>query len=148
MANVEKQSSKNDEELLFKKGAYAKITAGRHKGLYCQVYCSKLFFALLNFIYVFQIEGFDDEAGRVVVKLALKGLTLSLNEFLLSLVSKQEYEKSSKVISMSSIEHKISLSYTNCLQIMQNTKNSLNLKPEAAEVEEEMSRIHWMLIDE
>lgn len=46
------------------------------------------------------MEGFDDEAGRVIVKTAVKGLILSLNEFLLELVTKDEYIKSSKVISM------------------------------------------------
>lgn len=48
----------------------------------------------------FKVEGFDDEAGRVIVKTSLKGLILSLNEFLLELVTKDEYIKSSKVISM------------------------------------------------
>lgn len=46
------------------------------------------------------MEGFDDEAGRVIVKTAMKDLTLSLNEFLLEVVTKDDYAKSSKVISM------------------------------------------------
>lgn len=39
MANVKKQEKKidNASELILKKGAFAKITAGSHKGLYCQV---------------------------------------------------------------------------------------------------------------
>lgn len=57
MASVEKSSSKTDEEkeLTLKKGAYAKITAGKHKGLYCQVfafnsYCTfKFYFLCFSF---------------------------------------------------------------------------------------------------
>lgn len=84
MVNVEKQPSKNDEEneLTFKKGAFGKITYGQHKGLYCQV------------------EGFDDDY-RVIVKLAVKGQTISINQYFVTLVTKQEYEQLSKVISMS-----------------------------------------------
>lgn len=81
MANAEKKP-KDEEELKLVKGAFAKITAGLHKGTYCQV------------------EGFDDEAGRVIVKTSVKGEVLSLNEFLVIPISKEEYQKSSKVISM------------------------------------------------
>lgn len=46
MANVGQQPVKNsgEEELLFKKGAYAKITAGHHKSSYCQVNFFKILF--------------------------------------------------------------------------------------------------------
>lgn len=46
-----------------------------------------------------QVEGFDDHAGRVIVKLALGGHFESLNEFLVQPVSKKEYAEYGKVIS-------------------------------------------------
>ncbi|KAK5644980.1 hypothetical protein RI129_006280 [Pyrocoelia pectoralis] len=73
---------KNGKELTLCKGSFAKITDGKKKGCYCEV------------------QGFDDEAGRIIVKTSLDGLILSLNEFLVSPVTKEEYEKSSKVINI------------------------------------------------
>ena len=43
-----------------------------------------------------QIEGFDDDAGRLIIKLALGG-NISVNEFLVQPVTKSEYSKNSKV---------------------------------------------------
>ncbi|XP_050504385.1 G-patch domain and KOW motifs-containing protein isoform X3 [Diabrotica virgifera virgifera] len=71
----------NGQALVLKKGCYARIIAGNNKGSYCEV------------------QGLDDEAGRVVVKTSLKSNILTLNEFMLVAVTKEEYLKSSKVIS-------------------------------------------------
>lgn len=51
------------------------------------------------FFYVFQIEGLDDHAGRLIIKLALGGQRESLNEFMVQPVPKQEYAQYGKVIS-------------------------------------------------
>lgn len=41
MANIEKKTKNDDEkELALVRGAFAKITAGHHKGFYCQVFHS------------------------------------------------------------------------------------------------------------
>lgn len=52
MANVEKNTSKNNDEkeLALVKGAYAKIIAGHNKGLYCQVIFMSC--SLLHFLFV------------------------------------------------------------------------------------------------
>lgn len=73
---------KNGKELTLCKGGFAKITDGKKKGCYCEV------------------QGFDDEAGRIIVKTSLDGLVLSLNEFLVTPVTKEEYDKSAKVINI------------------------------------------------
>ena len=44
-----------------------------------------------------QIEGFDDDAGRLIIKLALGGNIISVNEFMVQPVIKSEYSKNSKV---------------------------------------------------
>jgi len=51
------------------------------------------------FIFMLQIEGFDDDSGRVIIKLALGTTRLSLNEFMVQAVSKNEYAKFAKIIS-------------------------------------------------
>ena len=43
------------------------------------------------------IEGFDDAAGRLIIKLALGGNIISVNEFMVRPVTKSEYSKNSKV---------------------------------------------------
>lgn len=43
--------------------------------------------------------GFDDESGRFIIKTAINNSNLSLNEFLVTPVTKEEYLKNSKVIS-------------------------------------------------
>ena len=78
----QKQSTKSEEVILkLEKGSYVKILTGKNSGNYGQV------------------EGFDDNAERVIVKLALSGLSESYSEFVLQLVTKDEYAKNSKVIS-------------------------------------------------
>lgn len=47
----------------------------------------------------FQIEGFDDGGGRVIVKLAIGALKVTLNEFMVQPISKQEFATYAKVLS-------------------------------------------------
>ncbi|KAL5274266.1 GPKOW family protein [Megaselia abdita] len=69
-----------NEVLEIKKNAYVRVLAGKHKDLYAQ------------------IEGLDDHAGRVIVKMALGGSKESFNEFLLQPVPKKEFQQYGKVI--------------------------------------------------
>lgn len=71
----------HNEILEIKKSAYVRVLAGKHKDLYAQV------------------EGLDDHAGRVIVKMALGGAKESFNEFLLQPISKKEFQQYGKVIS-------------------------------------------------
>lgn len=70
-----------NETLEIKKSAYIRVLGGKHKDLYGQ------------------IEGLDDHAGRVIVRLALGGIKEAFNEFMVQPVSKQEYQQYGKVIS-------------------------------------------------
>lgn len=70
-----------NETLEIKKNAYVKIIGGKSKDLYGQ------------------IEGLDDHACRVIVRLALGGNRETLNEFMVQPVPKQEYLQYGKVIS-------------------------------------------------
>lgn len=69
-----------EEELRIQKGSFIKIIAGKRNNAYGQ------------------IEGFDD-AGRLIVKMALNGNTISVNECIVQVVTKAEYSKNSKVLS-------------------------------------------------
>ncbi|KAF2880017.1 hypothetical protein ILUMI_26138 [Ignelater luminosus] len=84
-SNKEKSTDKNGEELVLKKGGYAKIIEGKHKGSYCEV------------------QGFDED-GRIIVKTSVKNLIINLNELLVKPVTKEEYAKSSKVINNAKYE--------------------------------------------
>lgn len=75
-----------DKDLKMAKGSFVRIIAGVHKDCYGL------------------IEGFDDESGRMIVKLALKNISISLNEFMTQLVDKNEFLKNSKVINMGKYE--------------------------------------------
>ncbi|KOX77740.1 G patch domain and KOW motifs-containing protein [Melipona quadrifasciata] len=79
-------SKKQEEELKIEKGTYVKIIAGKQSNNYGQ------------------IEGFDDDAGRLIIKLALGGNTISVNEFMVQPVTKSEYSKNSKVLNASKYE--------------------------------------------
>lgn len=46
-----------------------------------------------------QVQGLDEESARVIVKTALKGDVLTLNELFVLLVTKEEYGKNAKVLS-------------------------------------------------
>lgn len=74
---------KEEEELRMEKGSFVKIIAGKQS--VCNAYG--------------QIEGFDEDAGRLIVKMALGGDTISVNECTVQAVTKAEYLKNSKVLS-------------------------------------------------
>uniref|UniRef100_A0A6M2DTQ5 Putative g-patch domain protein n=1 Tax=Xenopsylla cheopis TaxID=163159 RepID=A0A6M2DTQ5_XENCH len=78
--NMNKDGKTKEETLMIKKGAFVKILMGKHADFYGQ------------------IEGLDDDAGRIFIKLALGGNKLSLNEFMVEPVTKSEYEKNAKVL--------------------------------------------------
>lgn len=46
-----------------------------------------------------QIEGFDENMGRIFVKMALEGNTISVEEYTVEVVTKTEYLKNSNVLS-------------------------------------------------
>ncbi|XP_032589404.1 G-patch domain and KOW motifs-containing protein isoform X2 [Drosophila mojavensis] len=73
------QPEKN-EILEIKKQAYVRILGGKQKDQYGQ------------------IEGFDDHAGRVIVKMAIGGNKEAFNEFLCQPVSRKEYSQYGKCI--------------------------------------------------
>lgn len=70
-----------NETLEIKKNAYVRILGGKHKDLYGQ------------------IEGLDDHACRVIVRMALGGSKEAFNEFMVQPVSKKEFQEYGKVIS-------------------------------------------------
>lgn len=72
---------KEEKELQMKKGTFIKIIAGKQTHAYGQ------------------IEGFDEDVGRLIVKMALGGNTISINECLVQAVTKEEFLKNSKVLS-------------------------------------------------
>ncbi|OIF91483.1 hypothetical protein A7N06_19575 [Acinetobacter baumannii] len=72
-------SKKEEKEVKIEKGTFVKIIAGKQSNNYGQ------------------IEGFDDDAGRLIIKLALGGNIISVNEFMVQPVTKSEYSKNSKV---------------------------------------------------
>ncbi|KAI8129179.1 hypothetical protein FF38_12965 [Lucilia cuprina] len=75
-----------NEVLEVKRNAYVRILGGKHKDLYGQ------------------IEGFDDHAGRVIVKMAIGGAKEAFNEFLCQPVSRKEYAQYGKCINTSKYE--------------------------------------------
>lgn len=75
-----RKTEKEEEELRIEKGSFVKIVAGKRSNAYGQ------------------IEGFDD-AGRLIVKMALNGNAISVNECIVQVVTKAEYSKNSKVLS-------------------------------------------------
>lgn len=80
---LQKQDGKTQEEeqeLRIQKGSFIRIIAGKRSNTYGQ------------------IEGFDD-AGRLIVKMALNGNIVSVNECIAQVVTKAEYSKNSKVLS-------------------------------------------------
>ncbi|XP_023018662.2 G-patch domain and KOW motifs-containing protein [Leptinotarsa decemlineata] len=73
-------NSGREKSLILHQGAFAKIIAGSHKANYCEV------------------QGFDDQDGKVIVRTSLKGEILTLNEFLVVPVTKEEYLKYSRLL--------------------------------------------------
>ncbi|XP_033165043.1 G-patch domain and KOW motifs-containing protein isoform X1 [Drosophila mauritiana] len=79
------QPEKN-EVLEIKKQAYVRILGGKQKDQYGQ------------------IQGFDDHAGRVIVKMAIGGAKEAFNEFLCQPVSRKEYSQYGKCINTAKYE--------------------------------------------
>ncbi|XP_078052452.1 G-patch domain and KOW motifs-containing protein-like [Augochlora pura] len=79
-------TKKQEEELKIEKGTFVKIIAGKQSNNYGQ------------------IEGFDDDAGRLIIKLALGGNIISVNEFMVQPVTKSEYSKNAKVLNAKKYE--------------------------------------------
>ncbi|KAH8404276.1 hypothetical protein KR215_005381 [Drosophila sulfurigaster] len=75
-----------NEVLEIKKQAYVRILGGKLKDQYGQ------------------IEGFDDHAGRVIVKMAIGGAKEAFNEFLCQPVSRKEYSQYGKCINSAKYE--------------------------------------------
>jgi hypothetical protein len=63
-----------------------------------------IFSVFTIFLFYFQIEGFDDGGGRVIVKLAIGGLKMTMNEFMVQPVGKAEYAKYAKILSKIEID--------------------------------------------
>merc|ERR1719219_1400171 len=82
----EKVAKEGEEKLELKKGAHVKIVNGVNKGLYGEV------------------EGLDEENGRVIVKLALSKNTTSVSENIIELVSKSEFKERGKVVNYDKYE--------------------------------------------
>ncbi|XP_075231505.1 G-patch domain and KOW motifs-containing protein-like [Lycorma delicatula] len=79
-------SISNNEPVRLLKGSFVRIIAGTHKDLFGE------------------IIGFDDETGRLIVRMALGSSVLTFNEFMVQLVSKEDYYKNSKVINVKKYE--------------------------------------------
>ncbi|XP_030373530.1 G-patch domain and KOW motifs-containing protein [Scaptodrosophila lebanonensis] len=75
-----------NEVLEIKKKAFVRILGGKQKDQYGQ------------------IEGFDDHAGRVIVKMAIGGAQETFNEFLCQPVSKKEFAQYGKCINTAKYE--------------------------------------------
>uniref|UniRef100_A0A1B0GLJ1 KOW domain-containing protein n=2 Tax=Lutzomyia longipalpis TaxID=7200 RepID=A0A1B0GLJ1_LUTLO len=78
-------SATNQEDLKVKKGAFVKILGGKFANKYGQV------------------EGIDEETGRINVKLALGGRE-SISEYLVEAVTEKEYQQNRKVINVEKYE--------------------------------------------
>ncbi|KAK9889706.1 hypothetical protein WA026_007089 [Henosepilachna vigintioctopunctata] len=71
---------KNGKQLVLMKGAYAKIIVGSHKGTFCEV------------------QGLNEESGRIIVKASKTNEILSLNELFLIPITKEDYSMGLKII--------------------------------------------------
>lgn len=80
--SVQKKISTSEEELKLQNGSYVQFVIGRLDGQYAQV------------------NGFDEDTSRVVVKIARTGQMEKVNENTFRLVTKSDYDKNSKVINI------------------------------------------------
>ncbi len=76
----EKKGKEEEKDLVLKKGAYVKVLSGVHRDLYGEV------------------DGLDEDAARVFIKLAVGGKAASVSENAVRTVTSKEYKKYSKVI--------------------------------------------------
>lgn len=82
-----KSNSKEEEkELMIIKGGFVKITSGKYSGLYGK------------------IISLDEDNGRVLVDITMKKDTVSLSEFMMEPVTKNEYDQQSRVINSDKYE--------------------------------------------
>ncbi|KAI4460391.1 g patch and kow-containing [Holotrichia oblita] len=84
--NLVKVNEEQDGDLQLVRGGCAKIIAGSNKGKYCEV------------------MSWDDESGRIIVKTTIEQNILSLNEFLVIPVSKEEYQKNGRILNNAKYE--------------------------------------------
>ncbi|KAL1132715.1 hypothetical protein AAG570_010667 [Ranatra chinensis] len=108
-------AAKPKAELVLKKGSSVKVLAGQYKHCYGRV------------------EGFDD-IGRVIIKLSISNSVVSLSEFMVEVVSNEDYIKNSKVLNVSKFyeykEKEIEGNNGNKLS-SQNDRNEKVVKPES-----------------
>jgi len=84
--NSETSAKEGDEKLLLKRGAYVLIEGGSKRGLYGEV------------------EGLDEENGRVVIKLGVSKEVISVSENIIKLVTKSEFKERGKVLNLDKYE--------------------------------------------
>lgn len=111
-------SKKTEEELKIEKGTFVKIIAGKQSNNYGQ------------------IEGFDDDAGRLIIKLALGGNIISVNEFMVQPVTKSEYSKNSKVLNAKKYEEYKDKASTELKRKTDRMKRSASLSSEKSETDD------------
>lgn len=75
-------TKEGEEKLTLKKGAFVLIQGGKNRGLYGEV------------------EGLDEDNGRVMMKLGVGGNTVSISENVIKLVTKEEYKMKGKVVNL------------------------------------------------
>lgn len=78
--------STESEGLELKKGSYVVIVAGSKKNVYGEV------------------QSFDEDAGRVIIKASMGSDNISVNESMIEVVSKHEYDKNSRVLNLAKYE--------------------------------------------
>lgn len=110
LVKTEIVKDKDGKELKLSVGAFGKIIAGSYKGNYCQV------------------QGWDDNSGRIIVKAALKGEILTLNELFVIPVTKEEYSKGSKVINNAKYEEYKEISENKKVDIKKEIKTEKSLR--------------------
>ncbi|CAH1121103.1 unnamed protein product [Ceutorhynchus assimilis] len=82
----QKATDEDGNELILMKRGFAKVVMGPQNGNYCEV------------------QGFDEEAGRVIVKVYPKGDIININEVMLVPVTKEEFSKGSKILNNAKYE--------------------------------------------
>ncbi|KAK0162842.1 hypothetical protein PV327_006586 [Microctonus hyperodae] len=85
---IRQPKTKEEQELKLERGCYVRVTGGKYSNNYGQV------------------ESFDDDdPGRLIVKLALENKYVSLMEYLIEPVTKDNYTHNSKVLNISTYEN-------------------------------------------
>lgn len=79
-------SKEEAEELKVIKGAFVHLISGSQRGQYGQ------------------IEGFNEDSGRVIIRLSFRSSSVNVNENAFELVTEEEYNKNSRVMNLSKYE--------------------------------------------